>query len=75
MSFTYVIPDVHGRIDLLRDGFAGIIGHAAGRLGTLVALDGDDKHGIRFSALDHFLVCRRWDDSAQPASRLMIGCP
>lgn len=38
MSFTYVIPDIHGRSDLLRDGLAGIVAHAAGRPGTIVAL-------------------------------------
>ena len=38
MSFTYVIPDIHGRSDLLRDGIAGIVAHAAGRPGTIVAL-------------------------------------
>lgn len=38
MSFTYVIPDIHGRSDLLRDGLAGIVTHAAGRPGTIVAL-------------------------------------
>lgn len=38
MSFTYVIPDIHGRSDLLRDGFAGIAAHAQGRSGTIVAL-------------------------------------
>ena len=38
MSFTYVIPDIHGRADLLRDGFGGIVDHAAGQAGTIVAL-------------------------------------
>ena len=38
MDFTYIIPDVHGRSDLLRDGFAGIAAHAQGRPGTIVAL-------------------------------------
>jgi serine/threonine protein phosphatase 1 len=38
MSFTYVIPDIHGRSDLLRDGLAGIVAHAAGRPGTIVGL-------------------------------------
>ena len=38
MSFTYVIPDIHGRSDLLRDGVAGIVAHGAGLPGTIVAL-------------------------------------
>jgi serine/threonine protein phosphatase 1 len=38
MGLTYVIPDIHGRADLLRDGFAGIMQHARGQTGTIVAL-------------------------------------
>ena len=38
MSLTYVIPDIHGRSDLLRDGLARIAAHARGGYGTLVAL-------------------------------------
>jgi serine/threonine protein phosphatase 1 len=38
MGFTYAVPDVHGRADLLRDGLGGIVGHAAGQAGTIVAL-------------------------------------
>ena len=38
MSFTYVIPDIHGRSDLLRDGLIGIVEHAGGVFGTIVAL-------------------------------------
>ncbi|MBU6464636.1 MAG: metallophosphoesterase [Bradyrhizobium sp.] len=38
MSLTYVIPDIHGRSDLLRDGLAGIVAHATGRPGTIVTL-------------------------------------
>jgi serine/threonine protein phosphatase 1 len=38
MSLTYVIPDLHGRFDLLRDALTEIAGHAAGRTGTIVAL-------------------------------------
>ncbi|HEY3796278.1 MAG TPA: metallophosphoesterase [Bradyrhizobium sp.] len=38
MSLTYVIPDIHGRSDLLRDGLAGILAHARSQVGTLVAL-------------------------------------
>ena len=56
MSFTYVIPDVHGRIDLLRDGFAGIIGHAAGQLGTIVALGDYVDKGPDSKAVIDFLL-------------------
>ena len=38
MSFTYVVPDIHGRADLLRDGLGHIFEHAAGRAGIIVAL-------------------------------------
>ncbi|HEV7601979.1 MAG TPA: metallophosphoesterase [Bradyrhizobium sp.] len=38
MSLTYVIPDLHGRFDLLRDALTGIADHAAGNTGTIVAL-------------------------------------
>jgi serine/threonine protein phosphatase 1 len=38
MSLTYVIPDLHGRFDLLRDALAAIADHAAGSTGTIVAL-------------------------------------
>jgi serine/threonine protein phosphatase 1 len=38
MAITYVIPDIHGRADLLRDGLAGIAAHARSRIGTIVAL-------------------------------------
>jgi serine/threonine protein phosphatase 1 len=38
MSFTYVVPDIHGRFDLLCHGLADILTHAAGRTGTIVAL-------------------------------------
>jgi serine/threonine protein phosphatase 1 len=38
MAITYVIPDIHGRVDLLRDGLAGIAAHARDGIGTIVAL-------------------------------------
>src|ERR1700730_7989326 len=38
MSLTYVIPDLHGRFDLLRDALAKIADHAAGNIGTIVVL-------------------------------------
>ena len=38
MSFTYVIPDIHGRLDLLCDGLVGIVAHAGPQLGTIITL-------------------------------------
>lgn len=38
MRVTYVIPDLHGRFDLLRDMLAKIEAHAAGKAGTIVVL-------------------------------------
>jgi serine/threonine protein phosphatase 1 len=38
MSQTYVIPDLHGRFDLLIDMLGKIEAHAAGHAGTIVAL-------------------------------------
>ena len=38
MSLTYVIPDLHGRFDLLRDALARIKDHAVGKAGAIVAL-------------------------------------
>jgi serine/threonine protein phosphatase 1 len=38
MSLTYVIPDLHGRYDLLSEGLAGIAAHAAGKAGTIVTI-------------------------------------
>ncbi len=36
MSLTYVIPDIHGRHDLLSQGLAGIHARSAG--GTIVTI-------------------------------------
>lgn len=38
MSLTYVIPDIHGRDDLLSQGLADISAHAQGNTGVIVAL-------------------------------------
>jgi calcineurin-like phosphoesterase family protein len=38
MSLTYVIPDIHGRNDLLQDGLALIAAHARGGYGSLIVL-------------------------------------
>jgi serine/threonine protein phosphatase 1 len=38
MSLTYVVPDLHGRLDLLNEGLQRIAAHAAGRPGTVILL-------------------------------------
>ena len=38
MSFTYVIPDIHGRDDLLGKALAHIVAHADGKAGIIVAI-------------------------------------
>ena len=38
MNLTYVVPDLHGRFDLLCEGLERILAHAAGRAGTVVML-------------------------------------
>jgi serine/threonine protein phosphatase 1 len=38
MSLSYVIPDVHGRDDLLRDALTDIAAHSGGEAGLIVAL-------------------------------------
>jgi serine/threonine protein phosphatase 1 len=51
MSSTYVIPDLHGRRDLLDAALARIAAHAAGAFGTIVMLGdyvdkGPDSSGV-----------------------------
>jgi serine/threonine protein phosphatase 1 len=51
MSFTYVVPDIHGRADLLHDGLDNIAEHAAGQKGIIVTLGdyadkGPDTKGV-----------------------------
>jgi serine/threonine protein phosphatase 1 len=60
MSFTYVVPDIHGRLDLLCEALAAISAHAAGRSGTIVAL-GD--------------YVDKGPDSRQVIDRLRAGAP
>src|ERR1700678_2430600 len=38
MSLTYVIPDIHGRHDLLSQGLAGIDARSAGDGGTIITI-------------------------------------
>jgi serine/threonine protein phosphatase 1 len=60
MSCTYVIPDIHGRLDLLNDGLARIAEHAAGQVGIIVAL-GD--------------YVNKGPNSKQVIDRLRVGPP
>jgi serine/threonine protein phosphatase 1 len=60
MSCTYVIPDIHGRLDLLNDGLARIAEHAASQVGTIVAL-GD--------------YVNKGPNSKQVIDRLRVGPP
>jgi len=51
MPLTYVIPDLHGRTDLLEEAFTRIVAHASGRGGTIVVLGdyvnkGPDSRGV-----------------------------
>jgi serine/threonine protein phosphatase 1 len=55
MGLTYVVPDIHGRIDLLRDGFASIIAHAGGNAGTIVLLGDYVDKGPDSNAVIDFL--------------------
>jgi len=38
MSLTYVIPDIHGRYDLLSEALAGITVHSGGDAGLIVTI-------------------------------------
>jgi serine/threonine protein phosphatase 1 len=56
MSLTYVIPDLHGRCDLLGDALAGIETHSGGQAGTIVALgDYVDKGPESKQVIDRLL--------------------
>lgn len=51
MNLTYVIPDLHGRTDLLREGLARTVAHTGGHTATIVALGdyvdkGPDSKGV-----------------------------
>ena len=51
MSSTYVIPDLHGRCDLLCDALAGITAHANGQAGIIITIGdyvdkGPDSKGV-----------------------------
>jgi serine/threonine protein phosphatase 1 len=57
MSVTYVIPDIHGRSDLLGEGLVDIISHARGSAGTIVAIgDYVDKGPHSRQVIDRLLA-------------------
>ena len=56
MSLTYVIPDIHGRSDLLNEGLADIAAHSAGRAGVIVTIgDYVDKGPQSKQVIDRML--------------------
>ena len=55
MSLTYVIPDIHGRSDLLQGGLALIAAHARGGYGSLVALGDNVNKGPNSKAVIELL--------------------
>jgi serine/threonine protein phosphatase 1 len=57
MGLTYVIPDIHGRCDLLSEGLDGIARHSAGSTGTIVTLgDYVDKGPHSKQVIDRMLA-------------------
>jgi serine/threonine protein phosphatase 1 len=63
MSLTYVIPDLHGRYDLLSEGLAGIAAHAGGEAGVIVTIgDYVDKGPESKQVIDRLLsgVAEGW---------------
>ena len=62
MSLTYVIPDIHGRYDLLSEALAGITAHSRGEAGIIVTIgDYVDKGPHSKQVIDRLLsgVARR----------------
>jgi Calcineurin-like phosphoesterase len=56
MSMTYVIPDIHGRYDLLCDGLAEIAARAAGKTSVIVTIgDYVDKGPDSREVIDRML--------------------
>jgi serine/threonine protein phosphatase 1 len=56
MGLTYVIPDIHGRYDLLDEGLAEIAAHSGGEDGTIVMLgDYVDKGPQSKQVIDRLL--------------------
>jgi serine/threonine protein phosphatase 1 len=64
MSLTYVIPDIHGRYDLLSDGLARIMARSPGEADVIVALgDYVDKGPESKQVIDRLLsgVAEGWN--------------
>jgi serine/threonine protein phosphatase 1 len=56
MRLTYVIPDLHGRYDLLDDALAAIAAHSRGETGTIVTIgDYVDKGPDSKAVIDRLL--------------------
>lgn len=56
MSLTYVIPDIHGRYDLLRDGLAEIAARSEGKASVIVTIgDYVDKGPESKAVVDRLL--------------------
>jgi serine/threonine protein phosphatase 1 len=56
MSLTYVIPDIHGRYDLLSDALAEIVVHSGGEAGAIVMIgDYVDKGPQSKEVIDRLL--------------------
>jgi serine/threonine protein phosphatase 1 len=63
MSLTYVIPDIHGRDDLLSDALAEIIVHSGGEAGAIIMIgDYVDKGPQSREVIDRLLsgVAGNW---------------
>jgi serine/threonine protein phosphatase 1 len=57
MSLTYVIPDIHGRYDLLRDALAEITASSGGRAGVIITIgDYVDKGPESKAVIDRLLA-------------------
>jgi len=56
MGLTYVIPDIHGRYDLLNEGLAAIAAHSGGKAGTVITIgDYVDKGPESNQVIDRML--------------------
>src|ERR1700682_5642853 len=64
MSLTYVIPDIHGRYDLLSDALADITGRSGGEAGAIITIgDYVDKGPHSKQVIDRLLsgVAEGWN--------------
>jgi serine/threonine protein phosphatase 1 len=67
MGLTYVIPDIHGRYDLLDEGLAAIAAHSGGKPGTIITIgDYVDKGPESKQVIDRMLsgVADGWSSVA-----------